>query len=69
MNPIMERIRNEKAEEAKKIKELMEVDQFKKLYYLFYSVEFGHVDGSEWQLDNSSLLLLWNFFLTTALQE
>lgn len=32
-----------------------------KLKKLFYSNEFGHVDGHEWMMGEESLNLLWGF--------
>jgi len=36
-------------------------DRFKSLEDLFYSVEFGHVDGHEWSMDDKSLMMLWDW--------
>ncbi len=45
--------------ETKKI-EMTDEDK-KELEELFYSWEFGHVDGHEWMMDDSSLEMLWKW--------
>ena len=36
--------------------------KFKSLEELFYSTDFGHIDGHEWSMDEVSLLMLWDWF-------